>query len=138
MDDCVICVVAMVMGHPYDYERVLIDSVQYHRPNEQEKFIDWWRYYLGHQGFQTIYRPFMDLYSLPNYGGEVVGILHLTIPHLQRGHIVAADELGIVDPAAGAPDHVGIQEYVLNRLTDRVVFDTEFLAVRKMPDGGRN
>jgi hypothetical protein len=33
----------------------------------------------------------------------------MSIPYLQRGHVVAADELGIVDPADGGPDHVGLQ-----------------------------
>jgi hypothetical protein len=133
MDDCAICVVAMVMGHPYDYERVLIDSTKYQRTNEQGKFLDWWRPYLTHQGFQTTYRPFMDLYSLPNSGGKVVGILHLTMPSLLWGHIVAADEFGIVDPATGRSDHVGIQEYVLDCIADGVIFDNEFLAVSKIP-----
>ena len=75
----------------------------------------------------------MDLYSLPNYSGKVVGILHLTIPSLLWGHIVAADEFGIVDPATGRSNHVGIQEYVLDRLAAGVIFDSEFLAVSKIP-----
>ena len=37
MDDCVICVAAMVMGPPYDYERVLKDSNRYSKVEGMDK-----------------------------------------------------------------------------------------------------
>ena len=48
------------------------------------------------------------------------------------GHLVAVDELGVVDPADNAPDHVPLDHYVWNRKQDGVVFHTEWLAVRKI------
>jgi hypothetical protein len=57
----------------------------------------------------------------------------MDIPHLERRHVVAVDELGILDPADGAPDHISVQEYVLTRLLQGFRFDDEFLAVRKAP-----
>jgi len=46
-------------------------------------------------------------------------------------HIVAVDDLGVVDPADNALTTISIPEYVLNRLHDTVVFHDEWLAVRK-------
>ena len=57
----------------------------------------------------------------------------MDIPHLSRGHIVAVNELGVVDPADNAPNHVPFDAYVRNRLQDGVVFHTEWLAIRKSP-----
>jgi hypothetical protein len=69
------------------------------------------------------------------YGGDVVGMLGLDIPHLNRGHIVAVDEIGVVDPADNAPDHVPLDHYVWNRKRDGVIFHPEWLAIRKRPPG---
>jgi hypothetical protein len=55
----------------------------------------------------------------------------MDVPHLKVGHIVAVDELGIVDPANGSPDHIEIAEYVLNRRSQGVNFHSEFLAVER-------
>ena len=41
-DDCTICVVAMVMGPPYTYERVLEDSSKYPKSTADGKFPAWW------------------------------------------------------------------------------------------------
>jgi hypothetical protein len=67
------------------------------------------------------------------YGGTVAGILGMDIPHLEGAHIVAVDELGMVDPADNAPDHMPLGAYVLNRVQDGVVFHAEWLTVRKIP-----
>jgi len=40
------------------------------------------------------------------------------IPHLQMTHIVAVDELGVIDHADKAPDHVPVAEYLRNRKQD--------------------
>jgi len=40
------------------------------------------------------------------------------IPHLQMTHIVAVDELGVIDPADKARDHVPVAEYLRNRKQD--------------------
>lgn len=130
-DDCVICAVAMVMGSPYSYERVLADSIKYEKISSEGKFIAWWEPYIHDEGYQGMYCRFDGLHALWQYGGTVLGMLGMDIPHLKRGHIVAVDEFGVVDPADNAPDHVSIEDYVRNRIQDGVVFHKEWLAVRK-------
>ena len=129
-DDCVICTVAMVMGLPYSYERVLADSSKY--PHYADgKYSAWWETYLHDEGFENTYCKFDGLCALGQYGGVVVGMLGMDIPRLNRGHVVAIDENGVVDPADNAPDHVPLDHYVWNRKQDGVVFHPEWLAVRK-------
>jgi len=130
-EDCAICAVAMVMGEPFSYERVLRDSARYPAETEDGKFQAWWERYLADEGFQCVYRPFADLHQLPAFGGRVLGILVMMVPHLKMGHVVAVDEVGIIDPADNAPDHVEIGEYVVNRLGEGFKFDEVFLAVQK-------
>lgn len=132
-DDCIICAVAMVMGPPYTYERVLSDSATYPSISDDGKFLAWWENYLRDSGFQITYRQFLDLYDLPRASGTVVGLLHLTHHGLRKGHVVAVDEGGIIDPADGAEDHIEIQSYILTRLQDGFTFDSEFLAIRRIP-----
>jgi hypothetical protein len=40
-NDCAICTVAMVMGPPYSYERVLADSNRYPKVSSDGKFLSW-------------------------------------------------------------------------------------------------
>ena len=80
--------------------------------------------------FETCYCQFDGLSALWQYWGKVVGILGMDIPHLASGHLVAVDELGVVDPSTGAPPHVPLQEYIPSRLLDGVRFHDEWLAVR--------
>jgi hypothetical protein len=127
--DCAICVIAMVMGQPYSYERVLTDSSRYPAETSDGKFVDWWRSYLAAEGFETEYRRFLDIYAIPKFAGSMSAILAMTIPHLKAVHVVAIDEIGIVDPANDSPDHAAIQDYLQSRLSDGVVFDDAFLAV---------
>jgi hypothetical protein len=129
-DDCAICTVAMVMGEPYTYERVLTESAEFPMRTDGGKFLAWWEPYLARERFEKAYRPFLDLYQLPRSNGNVRGILGMEVSHLRKRHVVAVDELGIIDPADGAPDHIDIQEYVLSRLPQGFRFDDEFLAVR--------
>jgi hypothetical protein len=130
-DDCAICTVAMVMGEPYSYARVLKDSAKYPPETNDGKFWDWWNRYLVDEGYKTVYRPFLDLYKLPDFGGGVLGILVLLNDRFRKGHVVAVDEIGIIDPADNSPDHVAIQDYLLRRLGDGFRFDEVFLAVQK-------
>ena len=134
-DDCVTCVLAMVMGPPYNYERVQADSDKYSKTSFDGQFLAWWEKYLREEGFQTAYRPFVDLYSISQFGGSVVGLLGIDFPHLKKSHVVAVDELGVVDPANNAPAHVPIQQYVLGRIPDGAVFHKEFLAVNRLRSG---
>ena len=130
-EDCTICTIAMVMGEPYSYARVLADSGKYPATTKDGKFWDWWRVYLADEGFQTAYRPFLDLYKLPDFGGGVLGILVLMNDRLRKGHVVAVDEIGIIDPADNSPDLVAIVVYIARRLGDGFRFDEVFLAVQK-------
>jgi hypothetical protein len=130
-DDCAICAVAMVMGQPYTYERVLKDSADFPMTTAGGKSLAWWEIYLVREGFEKAYQPFADLYRLPDASGNVRGILGMNIPHLRWRHVVAVDEQGIVDPATGAPEHISVQEYVSSRSQQGLIFDDEFLAVRK-------
>jgi hypothetical protein len=108
-DDCVICVLAMVMGPPYSYERVLQGNRKYTKVNPDGSFPAWWETYLRDEGFIADYFPFDNLYALPNLAGSVVGILGMDIPHLNATHAVAIDEMGVVDPAENAPNHTPLE-----------------------------
>lgn len=99
--------------------------------SEAGKFYAWWESYLRDEGFQATYRPFMDLYKLPELEGRVVGILGMYIPSLKVGHIIAVDECGAVDPAENAPGHMEIREYLLSRTSQGVTFHNDFLAVER-------
>ena len=121
----------MVMGHPYSYERVLRDSDKYAKVSEIGKFFAWWEPYLRDEDFRWCYRPFLDLYTLPRFSGCIVGLLGMDIPLIKMAHIVAVDELGIIDPSDNAPDHIEINEYVMNRKEQGVNFHSEFLAIER-------
>jgi hypothetical protein len=120
----------MVIGPPYTYERVLQDSRSYPKFAADGTFPAWWETYLHDEGFETHYCHFNGLYALAKCGGNTRGILGMDIPHLNAGHIVAVDEIGVVDPADNAPNHISIPAYVLGRLNDAVIFHKEWLAVR--------
>jgi hypothetical protein len=130
-DDCAICTVAMVMGLPFSYERVLSDRRSYALVGETGLFLPWWETYLRDNGFEISRCRFDGLYALPAYNGSVLGILSMDIPRLRAGHVVAVDEAGVIDPADGAPGHVPVQEYVASRLPDGVAFHDEWLAVKQ-------
>jgi hypothetical protein len=132
--DCVICVTAMIMGPSYSYERILQDSTKYPKVLANGKFYPWWEKYLQDEGYRVCYRPFLDVYQLARFRGSVVGLLAMDIPHLQWSHIVCVDEIGIIDPADGAPDHIDIGQYVLERRAQCAFFHDEFLAVERLPD----
>ena len=131
-DDCAICTVAMVMGPPYSYERVFAECAKYPKRTADGKFSAWWETYFRDEGFESVYCYFNGLRALGQYGGAVAGMLGMDTPDLRSMHVVAVDELGVVDPADNAPDHVPLDAYVRNRLQDGVVFHTEWLAVRKV------
>jgi len=127
-DDCAICTVAMVMGQPYTYERVLNDSARYPKLTENGRFICWWQFYLEHEGFQTAWMPLSDLGALPSGVRAIIG---MDVPRLRRTHIAAVDELWVIDPADGAPPYITLQEYFYVRSFDGFVFHNDLLAVRK-------
>ena len=113
-DDCVICVLAMVMGQPYTYERVLEDSMSYSKKNDQGYFIPWWKDYLSDEGFEVEMRPlsdpnsFSDLKSLP---GDSRAMLTFEIPHKRIGHIVAIDRFGVIDPMDHPAEYQSVDNF---------------------------
>jgi len=60
----------MVMGAPYDYERVQRDAARFEQVTADGKFPVWWEAYLREEGFRTSWRPFVDLYQLVKFEGE--------------------------------------------------------------------
>jgi hypothetical protein len=130
-NDCVICVLAMVMGPPYSYERVLQDSLKYTKKNPDGTFPAWWQTYLRDEGFLIDYFSSTQLSILSGLPGTVVGILGMNIPHLNSAHAVVVDEIGVVDPATNAPDHIPLQQYLRNRVQDGVVFHDIWLGIKK-------
>jgi hypothetical protein len=129
--DCAICTVSMVMGPDYPYERVLGDSTRYKKTTDDGEFLSWWELYFQDEGFEATYCRFDGIYALDQYGGSIVGMLGMDMPHLKMMHIVAVDESGVVDPADNAPDHVSLANYVYSRKHDGVIFHDQWLAVRK-------
>jgi len=100
--------------------------------NADRMFSAWWETYFRDEGLDSCYCAFQGLYSLPNYCGSVVGILMMNIPHVGMGHIVAVNEFGVIDPADNAPNHISLKGYILGRIPDGVVFENNWLAVRKL------
>lgn len=120
----------MVMGLPYTYERVLHDSERYEKRNVDGTFPAWWEQYLRDEGFQVDYFSTDQLPLLSTLGGSVVGIWGMDIPDLKAAHAVVVDEIGVVDPATNAPDHVPLDEYFRNRSRDGVRFHDIWLGVK--------
>jgi hypothetical protein len=125
-EDCVICVVAMIMG--YSYKRVLRQSGAYPE-TENGKFFEWWVGYMQDEGYRVTRQPFMSAYDLWKDKSGAVGMLGMTIEHEQRRHVAAIDAAGVVDPASGAPDHIHLAEYIVARRALGIEFDSEFLLV---------
>ena len=61
----------------------------------------------------------------------MVGLLGMDVPALHGRHFMAVDELGVVDPASGMPDHLELEGYLLRYLVGGMRFHTGFLTVRK-------
>ena len=99
-DECSICVVAMVMGPPYTYEKVSQDSKKYAWTDGEGHTLPWWKDYLKDEGFEVEHRPlldpqwFSDLASLPENSRAML-VFHIP-PN--TGHIVAIDREGVIDP----------------------------------------
>jgi hypothetical protein len=130
MDDCAICTVATVMGSPYSYERVEADSRKYSRITPHGTYPAWWETYLREEGFHAQYRV-GGLFLLAAFGGEIVGMQSMYIPDLAVGHVVAVDEIGVIDPATGNAEHIPLHQFLHVRSRAGVQFDPFWLGVRK-------
>jgi hypothetical protein len=145
MDDCVICVAAMVMAAPYTYERVLADSHKYQKTNAQGKFIPWWETYLSDEGFRLGHWQWAEsdldrlASAISGLRDDAAGILTMNIPDVQRRHLVAVDRMGIVDPATGEPTHENLHRYISKRKLQGILFDDRcFVTVMKAQGGKSN
>ena len=99
IDDCAICSVAMVLG--FSYERVLRDRRQ--RYSHFDDRTAWWEPYLEEENRRCRYLPTKNLDSISSSGGGLVGLLVMHHPGLRAAHLVAIDEIGVVDPSDGFP-----------------------------------
>lgn len=113
-DDCLICVLAMVMGPPYSYERVLEDSKKYRQTDDQGRFVAWWADYLKDEGFEVEHRTmsdpttFSDLASLPE-GSRAMLVFRM--PHLRINHIIAIDHYGVIDPQDHPAEYQSVADF---------------------------
>lgn len=137
-DDCVICVLAMVMGPPYTYERVSQDSKKYRRTDDQGRFLAWWKDYLTDEGFEAEHRllsdpkSFSDLMSLPENNRAM---LVFGKPHLKIGHVVAIDECGVIDPQDHPAEYKSVADFrQIFRIEGWQLYSHHFWLVRK-PNG---
>lgn len=126
-NDCTIAVTASVMGPPYTYERVLEDNPGYAHDKSA-----WWETYLWKAGFANRYYPISCLHFTQRE--DIVGILTLLPIQRQIGHVVAIDELGIINPAMRWPERLRDVDELLGeyrRIQGFEVYapDSDFLAV---------
>ena len=135
-DDCVICVLAMVMGPPYNYERVLQDSKKYRRTDDQGRTVAWWKNYLEHEGFEVEHTPlsdlisFSDLASLPENSRAM---LVFRMPHLKIGHVVAIDRCGVIDPQDHPAEYRGVDDFCgIFKIEGWQLYSPHFWLVRKL------
>jgi len=122
-EDCSICAVAMVLG--FVYEQVQADRVRFPADGRMA----WWEAYLLEQGYPYEYRPLSDIYLVQAAGATVVGLVVLQHDQMRVAHIVAIDEVGVLDPSDGCPDHIMWTRYCNVRKVQGFHLDSEFLAV---------
>ena len=67
---------------------------------------------------------------------NVLGVLVVTHPRLSVAHIVVIDELGVVDPSDGFPEHLAFVKWKALRLAQGFVLESEFLAVSTIGESG--
>lgn len=130
--DCAIAVVATVMGSPYTYEQVSTDQDRYPKVSPEGLHFSWWETYLRDEGFPNQYHALNDLFPAVR-AGEIVGIVMLApLTGGSRGHLIAVDEFGCINPATNWPERIStigelLDEYV--RLGCPYKPEEEFLAI---------
>jgi hypothetical protein len=113
-DDCVICVLAMVMGPPYNYERVLQDSKKYRRTDDKGRTVAWWKDFLEDEGFEIEQRPLSDSRSFSDLASlqeNSRAMLVFRMPHLKIGHVVAIDRCGVIDPQDDPAEYKDVDDF---------------------------
>jgi hypothetical protein len=134
-DDCVTCVLAMVMGPPYNYERVLQDSRKYQKTDKERRGLAWWVDYLKEQGFEIEQRSLSDLKSFSDLASLPVdsrAMLVFRIPHMKMGHIVAIDQFGVIDPQDHPAEYRSVDDFRwIFRIEGWRLYSRDFWLVRK-------
>jgi hypothetical protein len=127
MTDCAICVAAMVLS--YSYERVLEDRRR--RYPQLDNKTAWWEWYFQDEGRVVDYLPLAQLQVVQVKDSAVIGVLMANNPAIEKGHVVVVDEVGVVDPADGCPDHLMFARWASLKVTQGFVLDRDFLAVAR-------
>lgn len=122
--DCTVCAVAMVLG--YTYERVATDRATLTHFGDN---VAWWEHYLADEGRHNDYRPLADISVVQATGAPVVGLLGMQSDQRQAGHLAAIDEVGVLDPSDGFPEHTPWSAYRAVKRAQSFLLDSEFLAV---------
>lgn len=111
----------------YRYERVLEDRQQ--RFPQFDNKTSWWEWYFLDEGRQIEYLPLQARDLIQDHDSNVLGVIGLKHHGHAMGHIVVLDELGVVDPAEGFPDHMSFADWRVAKLSQGFVLEPEFLAV---------
>jgi hypothetical protein len=134
-DDCAVCSVAMVMGAPSSYERVSLDATRFPKVDDRGYALAWWKDYLEQEGFEVAHelledpRRFSDLSVLPD-GSRA--LLVYQIPHMGIGHIVAIDNVGVIDPMDQPARYVSVAEFnEIFRIEGWRLYSPHYWVVRK-------
>jgi hypothetical protein len=106
-DDCAICTAAMALS--YSYERVLEDRRRRYSPFDDKD--SWWEWYFQDEGRRVAYLPLQERDVTQAHDSNVLGVLGLTHPRLSVGHVVVMDEVGVVDPSDGFPEHLAFVKW---------------------------
>jgi hypothetical protein len=134
-DDCTICAVAMVMGPPYTYERVLQDSKRYPMADSEGHGLAWWKDYLHDEGFETEHGSLSDLRTLSDFSSlpkDSRAMLVFEIPHVRTGHIVAIDQFGVIDPQEHPADYRSVTDFCeIFKIEGWRLYSPHFWLIRK-------
>ena len=130
--DCVIAVVATMMGVPYTYQKVLQDQPRYPKVSAEGLHFSWWETYLRDEGCPNEYHSLANLNPAVR-AGTVVGIVMLAPAGGGNvGHVIAVDELGCIRPATDWPERISTLDELLTeyeRLGCPYTPDSQFLAI---------
>lgn len=130
--DCVIATVATVMGTPYTYEQVRRGLERYPQLTPDGLHASWWETYLWDEKFPNEYHSTSRLQSIVGPPANIVGIVMLRPTAGTRGHVIAVDEYGCINPATNWPNRIPTLDELLAeylRLGCRYEPEEHFLAV---------
>ena len=124
----------MVLG--YAYERVREDRTRRYGPLDDKTA--WWEWYFQDEGRAVEYLPLSQLHVVQGKDSDFLGVLVANNAMLEAAHIVVVDELGVIDPADGFPDHLTTAQWETLRAAQGFVLDSEFLVIHPVVRGSRD